>query len=183
MVVLPRVLSSQDLPATELQAARLDGELFGIGEAFCPIDEFEDPAHRAAAVLGTRSRRLVAELGTAAWIWGATVRPPSMLEFCARLAARARAGPSRHLTVREVVLDPADITVLGEVRVTSPLRTAVDLARFRDDFGGAETAIVTRLARLGGFELEEAIGTLERRAHLHGKTRAVSRLRAALSPN
>ena len=139
----------------------------------------EGPAHRAAAALGIRSPRVIAELGTASWIWGATPRLPPVREFCVGLDARARLRTDASVRVRELVLDAADLVALGPVRVTSPLRTAVDLARFREQFDDEQSAVVTALARLGGFGFAECRDLLERRRNLPLKRQALTRLSAA----
>ena len=181
MSTLPRVLFSRDLPEAELQAARLDQELYRLAEAYCPIDEIELPEHRAVAALGDRSSRFIGELSTASWIWGAIVRLPAMLEFCTELDARARLAPSRRVAVRELVLDPADVVRLGPVRVVTPLRAAVELARFRSEWGADQIAEVAALASIGGFDLDEALALMNRRPNLHAKRRAAQRLGLSLN--
>ena len=78
------------LPDVELQAVRLDGEAYRLGESYLPIGVAPMPATRAAAALGGRTTRLIAGLGTAAWIWGATPQPPVRGEFLVDLTARWR---------------------------------------------------------------------------------------------
>lgn len=181
MTTLPRVLSDGDLPEAELQAARLDNEVFRLAGAYCPIDELEQPVHRAIAVLGRRSARFIGELSTAAWIWGAIPRLPGVLEFCTELDARARLAPGRLAVVRELVLDASDIVTIGPVRVVGPLRTAVDLARFRPRFSSADATTVRALSAIGGFGLAGALSLMDRRPNLHAKRRAAERLRIILS--
>lgn len=173
---LAPVLTNRDIPAAELGAMRLDGELYELAAGWCPIDELEGPAHRAAAVLGDRSPRLIAELGSAAWVWGATVALPRVDEFCVDLGARARLPLSPLVRVRELVLDPSDRVALGAASVTSPLRTAVDLARFRESLSTVECEAILELARLGGFGVEECREVLNRRRNLPEKRRAAERL-------
>ena len=132
MVPLPSALDGSFLPLAERMAARLDGELFALGGAHFPIDEVETPALRLAGALAGFPHRLIAELGTAAWVWGATPVPPTRLELCVDLGARARPQHASPADLREVVLTAGDLTQLGERRVTTPLRTAIDLARTRD---------------------------------------------------
>ena len=177
MPTLPSVLDDHDLPAAELAAMRLDGELYPLAGAYCPIDQIETAAHRARAVRGRRSPRLIAELGTAAWVWGAIPRLPAPVEFCVDLAARARLRPNPHTTVRELVLDPEDVVDLDGSGVTSPLRTAVDLARFQDAF---DPDAVAALAAIGGFGWQECLAVLDRRRNLPAKNRAKARLQPAL---
>lgn len=174
------MLGPHDLPVVELDAARLDGELYRLADSWCPVDVLELPAVRARAVLADRSSRLIAELGTAAWVWGAKPVAPVVQEFCVDIAARARLGPGSLATVREIVLDDDDLCDLDGVRVTSPLRTAVDLARFRAGFGGDEAALVAALASIGSFGLDDCAAHMERRRNLPGKRRAIERLRLAL---
>lgn len=174
--VLDLVLSDADLPWAELQAARLDGELYDLGEAFCPIDELETPRHRARAAIGRRSRRLIAELGTAAWVWGAAPEP-AHLQFAVTPDARARLSPDQHASVREIVFAPSDLVELDGVTVTTPTRTAVDLARFEEPFT-PET--VARLAAIVGFALEDCLAILESRSGIPLKKRAIRNLTAVL---
>jgi hypothetical protein len=173
---LPLVLTAHDLPAPELCGMRLDGEVYALAEGWCPIDEIEGPAHRAHAVRGDRSERLIAELGTAAWVWGATPTLPGLTEFCVDLGARARLRLSPRVRVRELVLDPGDRVDLGGGAVTSRVRTAVDLARFRDELTATDAASIVELAHQGGFGLAECCEFIDRRRNLPEKRRAVARL-------
>jgi len=173
---LPTVLTTLDLPAPELGGMRLDGEVYPLAEGWCSIDVLETPAHRARAVRGLRSERLIAELGTAAWVWGATPVLPGLTEFCVDLGARARLRISPLVRVRELVLDVGDRVDLGGGAVTSRVRTAVDLARFRDDLGDADATSIIELARQGGFGLAECRELMDRRRNLPEKRRALVRL-------
>src|SRR3954465_3224070 len=123
---LPTVLTTLDLPAPELGGMRLDGEVYPLREGGCSIAVLEAPAHRARAVRGQRSERLIAELGTAAWVWGVTPSLPRLVEFCVDLGARARLRISPLVRVRELVLDPDDRIDLAGGAVTSRVRTVVD---------------------------------------------------------
>jgi len=131
---------------------------------------------RLHAVLGPRPARLIAELATAAWVWGARESVPARLEFCVDLRARARPPASPSTTVREVVLVPEDVATLGSFRVTTPLRTAVDLARVRDAFAEADVDAVRRLAALARFDLGDCRAAMNRGRNLPAKHRALQRL-------
>ncbi len=141
----------------------------------------ERPAVRARAVLADRSTRLIPELGTAAWVWGATPVEPLVQEFCVDITARARLAPSALASVREIVLDDDDLSDLDGVRVTTPLRTVVDLARFRAGFGAGEAALVAALASIGRFGFDDCIAHMERRRNLPGKRRAIERISLSLA--
>ena len=181
MTSLPAVLSPAEFPEAELAALRLDGELYPLGDGFCALGEPEGPALRARSVLNGRSGRLIAELGTAAWIWGASPTMPLVHELCADHALRSRPASRRAVAVREVRFDPSDIGTLDGVRVTIPLRTAVDLARFRSEFTAEDEDVVRGLALLGDFEVADCIELMDRRPNLLEKRRARIRIEAALS--
>jgi hypothetical protein len=178
---LPRVLSGRDLPLAELTAARLDGELYAVDECFSPLDELESTAQRAQAVLATFPRRLIAEQHTAAWVFGAQPAPPSVQQFCVSIEARTRPAIALRVTVREVVIDDDDLLTVSGLPVTTPLRTAVDLARCAADFGDRDLPILAELMRVGGFGVDECAVMLNRRRNLPDKRVALARLVVAAS--
>ena len=180
MSSLPTLLSPGAFSLAELSALRLDGDLYALGDGFCLLDTPEDPTLRARSVLGMRSGRLIAELGTAAWIWGASPTMPRSHELCADHALRSRPAARAALVVREVRFDPSDVTALDGWRVTIPLRTAVDLARFRPEFTDADAHVCRELARIGGFSIQDCVDLMDRRPNLLEKRRARIRLTAAL---
>ena len=83
------------------------------------------------------------------------------------------------MTVREVVIDSSEFTWMGGMRVTTPLRTAIDLARFSVPFGAEEQEIVAKLAELGRFQLSDCIEAIESRRNLPRKRSALRRLHSA----
>lgn len=168
MTALAPVLSADDLPDVELQAARLDGELYALGDAFCQIGELEGPAHRAHAVLAGRSRRLIAELRTAVWVWLGGARP-AHAQFAVTPEARARLSPGRQTTVRELVFEPRDLIDLDGATVTSPLRTIIDLARYDPD---VDSGVLARLTATAGLTLDDCLADLASRSGIPLKRRA-----------
>lgn len=174
--VLSPVLFDTDLPPAELRAAELDGELSSIDEGWTPIDVGVDPTMRALALAAVIPSRLIAELSTAAWIHGARVRPPLVHEVCAPATSRYRDLGLRRVRLREVSISDDDLVHCGGLRVTSHLRTALDLLRCRDDFGPSDADSVLALAELGGLTLDDIEASLECRRHLPAKLRALVRL-------
>jgi len=174
---LAPVLADADLSSVELQAVRLDGEVYDLAGSYCLIGELEGPAHRARAVLGPRSPRLIAELRTAAWIWGCGPHP-GRLEFAVTPDARARLAPTEHITVRELVYAPGDVVRLDDVRVTTPLRTILDLARFDP---AADPELLRRLAVHAALGLDDCLTALANRPGIPAKRRALDRIRAAFA--
>lgn len=176
---LSPVLADADLSPVELQAARLDGEVYDLAGAYCLVGELEEPRHRARAVLGARSPRLIAELGTAAWIWAAADLP-ERLEFAVTPDARTRLSPAHHIAVREIVYDPDDVISLDGCRVTTPLRTILDLARTA---APCDSAAIARLAAIAGLHLDDCLTSLAARTGILARGRAVDNLRQALTPS
>ena len=173
---LPLVLSELDLPLPELLASALDGELFRVDDAFAPLDEIEQPAHRAHAILDTAPVRFIAEQHSAAWVWGVIPRPPRSHEFCVDIGARVSGSTARVQRVREVVIEPHEIASFGSAKVTTPLRTAADLARFSDRFDESEERAVVGLLAAGRFTIEDCVDELNRRRNLPNKRLAVDRI-------
>ncbi|MEO8262300.1 MAG: type IV toxin-antitoxin system AbiEi family antitoxin [Pseudolysinimonas sp.] len=178
---LPSVLDGAQLPLAERMAAVLDGELYPLGGGHCPVDEVPTPTLRLAAALAGRHERMIAELGTAAWVWGALTCEPELLELCVDLRARARPPQARHASVREVVVTAGDLHELGGRRVTTPVRTAVELARARERFGEGERETVRELGHIGGFGLADCVTLMNARRNLPAKRRAIERLTAAFA--
>lgn len=174
MSKLASILTTADLPLTELHALRLDGELFAIDDAFSPIDQPESVAQRAAALEAQCSDRLIAEQRTAAWVWGACDRLPVRLELCAHIGARARISDTGRIVLREVVIDSAEVVTIGQTRVTTPLRTAIDLLRFQPSL---DAALVARLLRIGGLTTDDCQRYLEARHNLPHKKIALARVK------
>jgi hypothetical protein len=173
------LLTVIDIPLAELTAMRLDGDLFAVDDAFSPIDEFESPALRAAAIGRGLNERLIAERWTAAWVLGACP-PPARHTFCTRIEARVAHPTALQGGVREVAIEDDECLSIGPLMVTTPLRTIGDLVRFDHDTSdaGRVPAAVTALLEIGTLTVAECIASLERRPHLPFKRRAVQLLLA-----
>lgn len=173
------VLTSRDLPLAELSGARIDGEVFALGEAWCPIDEIESPASRARVAGLLVPARAIAERMSAAWIYGFAPEPLRH-QFCVDIGARAHIPLSPRLQLREVICSPEDNRTIGGLRVTTPLRTFVDLALCTPDDPVGLVPLLAELLGSGSFGQEQA-SRLLCRPHLPNKTRALHRLDAALA--
>jgi hypothetical protein len=172
--ILPAALTPADLPPAELNAAGLDGEVFALGGSWCPVDTAEGPEARAAAAARLAPSRAVAERMSAAWIYG-LADLPAQHQFCIDVGARTRKPCGRLVHLREVRLPTADTVLIGGLSVTSPLRTAVDLARWGESPGrGADTALIAALLHRAGCD-----GTESAEAVLPAATRTVSFSRIA----
>ncbi len=173
---LPPVLTPVDLPLAELAAARLDGQLFRLGDGFAPIDTPDSAAHRAASLRPGLHERIIAEQHTAAWIWGAIDRMPRPARYAVAIGARVGRVLGGGVLVREVVIASADTTILAGLAVTTPVRTALDLVR-SPRFGPPEEHLVLELARRGDFSIADLRTAIEARRNLPHKHEAERRLR------
>lgn len=173
---LSPVLCTRDLPAEELQAARLDGEVYAVDECFTPIDQQHQVSLRALALRTMVPPRLIAEQRTAAWVMGLMSRPPSIHQFCVSSTARVRPPASPRLSVREVVITDEEVVLVSGLRITGALRTAIDLARFSPEFGEQEESLVGGLMLIGRFTAEDCLSEMDRRTNLPGKHAAYRRL-------
>jgi hypothetical protein len=175
---LTPVLTTLDLPLAELCALRLDGQLARLDEGFIAIDQPVGLAQRAASLRVYCDDRLIVEQHSAAWVWGAIADPPPRHELCASLGARSRSVHPLRLIVREVVIGVDDWVQLGAVKITTPLRTASDLARFSSHYNHA---LVERLLTPSGLSVDDVATDLRRRRNLPRKNIALQRLTQGIS--
>ncbi|MGV8969412.1 MAG: type IV toxin-antitoxin system AbiEi family antitoxin [Microbacteriaceae bacterium] len=173
---LPSVLTTSDLPLAELCAAQLDGQVFRIDECFEPVDIVYIRSQRAQAIGSLWSGKFIAERSSATWIWGATQRAPLRHELCVSLGARARPATGHGVSVREVVIENDEFVTLGGMRVTTPLRTLIDLARFAPEGDSSVIETMISLARIGSITRAQCAAALERRKNIPHKTIAWQRI-------
>ncbi|PWC04050.1 hypothetical protein DCE94_07710 [Agromyces badenianii] len=154
MAKLPSVLSIDDLPLAELCAARIDGELIALDEAWAPVDEPDLPALRAAAIALRAPRALVIERYSAAWVHGALPAPPPIAQFCVPRSSRVAVITAPRVVVREVALAEIDIVDFAHARCTSLVRTGFDLLREPGHADARPERVVTELCaeRAGLFD-------------------------------
>lgn len=116
------------LSQSELSAARIDGDVIDVGDAYIPADLVEGPAVRASSI-GVLVRPGTAACNqTAAWIHGAGDRPPAVHHVKRCVDRRIRAITSSRVVFHDTLLPAADVQNLGGVVVSSPARTMLDLA-------------------------------------------------------
>ncbi|WP_130179308.1 hypothetical protein [Cryobacterium sp. SO1] len=164
--LVPAVLTPADLPLAELNCARLDGELFAVAGAWCPVDAHDGPEMRALALASLAPGHAAAERMTAAWIYG-LADEPERHQFCVDVTARTRKPGGTSTLLREVRIGPDDTRVLGQQLVTTPLRTAIDLARWgRSDGVPPDTALLAALLSYDGWDAARAHA--DERAVRHG---------------
>lgn len=121
-------LPGDRLSLPELSAARLDGHVIDLGDAYIPADLVEGPGVRAAS-LGPLLRTGTAIAGpSAAWVHGAGDAPPSPHHLRRAVARRVRPVMSTRVRYHDTPIPDDDLMLLGGVAVTTFARTLVDLA-------------------------------------------------------
>jgi hypothetical protein len=177
---LQPLLTTSDFSEAELCALVLDGTLIRVGDCFSAVDEIPGAPLRAAALARSLPPHLIAERGTAAWVWGARTDPPRTHEVCVDIGQRGRPVGAVRLVVREVVIATAETVAFGSgadaFRVTTPLRTAIDLARWSTAFTQNDALAVALLMTTGGFSAADCLAAMDGRRNLPGKKRAAERL-------
>lgn len=141
---LPDVLDTNDLPLAELCASRLDGELYGVGDGYRPVDYPDDIVARALSLSRTLTDGRIAHRDTAAWILGAAPTLVRPLPVCVHAGLSHGLDPRHGMTLGEAILHPHETFVAGGLEITTPLRTAVDLLRVPED-ARHDASIVARL--------------------------------------
>lgn len=124
--------ADERLSPAELSAARLDGHLVELGEAYIPADAVETRALRAGSLAGLLGDTLAATHLSAAWIHGALHDPPTRHTVQRAVPRRLHQVIGRRLRYRDLCVDAADLLRIGGVLVTSPERTLADLSRLSE---------------------------------------------------
>jgi len=134
------------LSVAELSAARIDGHVVEVGDAYMPADAAETTALRAESIAGLVPDGYAVTHAAAAWIHGAITNLPARVAVQRTRPDRARPDHSLRLECRDSIVDPADLMEVAGVDVTTPTRTLADLARCLDKPSRA----VARAMALGG---------------------------------
>ncbi|KQR64466.1 hypothetical protein [Frigoribacterium sp. Leaf172] len=177
---LPRLLTAAQLSETELRVAALDGEVYPIGDCWAEIATPDDPVLRASSVAGLFGRHVIAARDSAAWILMAPGGPPWRHFGIVPPAARHR-GPDGRVAISEMTIDGDEIVDLAGVQVTTPARTALDIAR-ASGWSVTDRRRVDELCRSYSVAWAQIHRLVERRSRLPHRRRAEVRLRALLDP-
>jgi len=182
--LVPDVLhpAPDGMPEAMLRSLALDGVLVRIDAGYQPIDVPTTPAVRAAAIAPRVPRELapdgmIVAGPSAAWVWGGLPRLEEPLTIVVRGAGRMPAvdQPGAHL--HRILLADAEIVALGEVLVTSPLRTVLDLLRG----GRPDLEPAARILEAAGLSPAVAADALRARRRLPGRRRGLARAQLLLT--
>lgn len=169
----------------ELQAMAGDGLLKRVyAGTYVRWDLDPDPVCRALAAAHClperlRSRILLGRL-TAAWVYGCAPAPPR-LQLLIDHGRRTTALPPFSIAVlHEVRLGPEDGMDIAGVTVTTPLRTAMDIARHGPEEQSVRALLALAADPVLRCPLDYVRSSVEAVARLPGKATALHRLEAAV---
>lgn len=168
--------ADEGLSHAELTAARLDGDLVDLGEAFLPADAVETRELRAASLQRLVPPTVVLTRASAAWVHGAVPAPP--LRHVVQRLSRVRLQMQQpRLAYRDRLIPRGDMMLIAGVAVTLPVRTLADVAR--DLHGGDEGArpIIDALVRWQPGLARASLAWLQAAPPMHFKRPALVFLR------
>lgn len=172
---LPDVLDTADLPLAELCASRLDGELFGVGDGYRPVDYPDDIVARALSLSRTLTDGRIAHRDTAAWVLGAATTLARPLPVCVHAGLSHGFDPRHGMVVGEAILRPHEIFTVGGLTITTAMRTVVDLLRVPET-APFDAAVVARLLGDAGLGTAAVELELNDRRFQRERRRALRRL-------
>lgn len=121
-------LPGERLTLPELTAARLDGDVVDIGDAYIPADLVESADVRAASIAAIVQPGTAVCGPSAVWVHGACDAPPNTHHLRRAVTRRIRAVQDPRVRYHDTPLPPEDLELIGGVTVTTPERTVIDLA-------------------------------------------------------
>ena len=125
-------------PIALRSAARLRGALVPCGPGLRGVGWPETPRVRVTALAEYLPDGRVATHLTAAWVWGAARDPGHPLRISTGRRKRVIVTDTEPCRIAQMRLSDGDVSPLGEFRVTTPLRTMLDLLHDPERFGHAE---------------------------------------------
>jgi hypothetical protein len=169
----------REFSVAELSAARLDGELFAVGDAFAPVGEPIDARHRAAALLGDVPPGYTIVGRSAAWLHGAGGRCPVPVEIGGPGPSSRWVRPYRSVRTMRIRDGHRVLVPVGRlaVPVLSPVGTVIDLARILR--GPEDEALLAAAVRRCGAGHDELLAALDEWTRLPGKREVARRIEAA----
>ncbi|WP_051427313.1 hypothetical protein [Arthrobacter sp. H20] len=171
--------------SAELQAMRIDGLLNRVcGEAYARADHHLDPPSRAQSAILCVPEQLRTKVAlarqSAAWVYGCAALPETVNLVTDHRRRTTALPPFSDALMHQVALGPCDVQVIGGVGVTSPLRTALDVAVHGHDSWAVQSLIRLAKAPALSCDLVLVVRALEATRRVPGKNRALARLQTAM---
>jgi len=174
-----------DFPPSEQSAMVLDGHLSRIGATVVEPDTPDDAQNRIRlASIGCPPNVALVRL-SAAWVWHAFDELPQRVSVSSIEGKRLASPSNGRFVTCDLRFTDGDLVDSPSGHVTSPARTATDIARYETVLEQIEiVALLRRLLQVHerGFGSSEAIiERVERSRNLPYKARCLSRLKDALA--
>ncbi len=170
--------AGERLSYAELAAARLDGDLIEVGEAFMPADAVETRELRAGSLRHLVPPTAAVTRWSAAWVHGAVTDPPSRHTVQRASHQRIHHVTDPRLAYRDQLLPPDEVIRVGGISLTPPARTLADLARDLHAGDADAPALIQALIAWDPTLAAEAAAWLEHARPMHFKRPALASLRA-----
>jgi hypothetical protein len=180
MRLLPDIFSVDSFNIAELHACVRDGEMFALDTDFILSDSPDDAVSRVRVVCRPVDPRFVATGWSAAWIHHAIAAAPARHTVALRDGLRLGFGPQLHYDLSQMAFESEDVTGSSGQFVTTPLRTAIDLARFEPDSDLLVPVLAMLLAQAGA-KMTDITAVIERGRNLPHKQRAYRLLAEGLT--
>lgn len=180
---LNTVITAHDLPESELWAARLDGEVTALAEAFLPAGMPLTTAVRARALAPILPARAILELHSAAWVYGAARFLPARHTIAVHAGDRSPVPRHSRAVVREVIFRRGDVTSVEGLSLTTTAKTATDLARHAGFDAAQDSRTLVLLLQMANLDILGCSELLNRTRNLPNKREALRRITAALLAN
>lgn len=169
----------------ELQAMRIDGLLHRVcGDSYARADLHLDPLARAQSAILCVPEPLRFKVAlarqSAAWVYGCASLPGAVNLVTDHRRRTTALPPFSDALMHQVALGPCDVTVMGGVGVTSPLRTALDVAVHGHESWALPSLIKLSTRPALGCDLVLVVRALEATRRVPGKNRALARLQTAI---
>lgn len=133
------------LSGSELMAARLDGDVVEIGEAYMPADAVETRELRAGSLRALVGSQLALTHESAAWVHGMLDHPPRQHSVQRCVDTRVHHVIDSRVQYRDLRLPVRDGMRIAGIVVTTPTRTLADLVRDRIIRDADDPAVVDAL--------------------------------------
>ena len=169
-----------DFTIAELSACALDGDVSRVDFAYVLSDCPEDVSSRARIILSRVDERCVVASWSAAWVHNAILCTPEQHTVALRGGLRLRLASDLRYDIAQMSFEATDVMGTLGAFVTTPLRTAIDLARFVSSDRRLQGALMV-LLRAAKANNDDVRNVLERGKNLPYKQRAYRRLNAALA--
>ncbi len=173
----------RNLATPEQFSMLLDGQLWRTGPVLHEPDCPDDTNWRAHEASIDCPPNVVLVRLSAAWIWKCLDAPPARWQVTSVDRSRLQTMPHARFAVCDLKLEPQDVLRLRNSRVTSPGRTAIDIARYEERLLENDIARLLRdLLIIHGTtfgKVDEIISRVEDAQHLPYKRRCLERIARA----